>query len=342
MSFSLFFGVLTLTPAVMALVILGLGLSQRARAPLALGLAALGAVVPAISLLLLAPDLSLGVPFHVALWPGAGIQHAWFAPVLRADNFGLFAAFGLVYLITPLLLWIAWRTSRVAPDAALAPDAAVEPVSAPDAGAVAPVARRTAPADLLRTEQWVGLTLGLGLEAAGLMLLFAENILWLGFAWLVLVGLVWGLGEIGTEASMLDRRGLACMVAGPVLWIGAMLLVAVPADAPRFFDLMGLGGAAPLKVFLLAITLTLAGGAYPFLVWVRRRAAFTTPAGLGAVVLVALPAAIFVGARTYSALQDSGGLWPQLGSVTPPITAGILFSLLGALTIAVCGLLALG
>ncbi len=360
MSLSLFFGVLTLTPAVMALAILGLGLAQRARAPWARGLAALGALVPAACLIILVPDLTSGVPFHVALWPGSGIQQSWFAPVLRADNFAIYGAAGVAFLVTPLLLWIGWQSTQRAtagePAAELAPaDAATEPTapadahdggepgdaeaSAPEAAAT-PV--RSVPPDLLRQEQWASLALPLGIEAAALLICFADNILWFGVCWIALAACAWGLGELGSTGNMLDRRGLGVMLAGPVLWIGAMLLVAAPAHAPRFYDLMGHGGTPVLKIFLLALTLALAGGAYPFLAWVRRRAAFTTPAGLGAVVLAVLPAALFAGARTYSALQDRSNLWPAFGSVTPPITAGIAFVILGALTVGVCGLLALG
>src|SRR5215472_8588808 len=100
----------------MALGILGLGLAQRARAPWALGLTAVGAVVSAACLVLLAPDLSAGVPFHVALWPGVGAQN-WFAPVLRADNFGLYGALGVAFLVTPALLWIGWHSTESAPEA---------------------------------------------------------------------------------------------------------------------------------------------------------------------------------------------------------------------------------
>jgi formate hydrogenlyase subunit 3/multisubunit Na+/H+ antiporter MnhD subunit len=87
--------------------------------------------------------------------------------------------------------------------------------------------------------------------------------------------------------------------------------------------------------------LALAGGAYPFSAWVRRRAALTTPAGLGAVVLVLLPLTLFVGARTFAAAQDANGLWPQIGKATPPITGGIALVLLGSVTVAITGVLAL-
>jgi formate hydrogenlyase subunit 3/multisubunit Na+/H+ antiporter MnhD subunit len=352
-SLSLFFGVLTLTPAVMALAILGLGFSQRARASLALGLTALGALVPAVCLLLLTPDLSSGVALHVALWPGQGALKAWFAPLLRLDHFALYMAIGLAFLVTPLLLWIGWQSTQPAAEDAEAlaetDDTSIEATPEPavegeadeeEADAVAPAL--PALPGLLRREQWASLALVLGIESAGLMLCFSENILWLGAMWLIVVALSWALGELGSESSMLDRRGLGVMLAGPVLWIAAMLLVAAPLAASRFYDLMGRGDVPALKVLLLTLTLALAGGAYPFLVWVRRRAAFTTPAGLGAVLLVVLPVAAFVGGRTYSAVQDTASLWPQLGSVTPPITIGIFMTLLGALTIGTSGLLALG
>ncbi|HEX6122916.1 MAG TPA: proton-conducting transporter membrane subunit [Ktedonobacterales bacterium] len=363
MSLSLFFGVLTLTPAVMALAILGLGFSQRARAPLVLGLVALGTLVPAAGLLLLTPDLSSGVALHVALWPGQGVLHSWFAPLLRMDRFGLFMALGLAFLVTPLLLWVGWQSTQptalaTEPAEALEADEADEaPLDSTEETSDAEeevdeadeaefeeeaAAPAMATPGILRREQWASLALVLGIESAGLLLCFAENILWLGAMWLIVVALTWVLGELGSEGTMLDRRGLGVMLAGPICWIAAMLLVAVPLVAPRFYDLMGRGSVPALKVLLLGLAIALASGAYPFLVWVRRRAAFTTPAGLGAVLLVVLPVAAVVGARTYSAVQDTASLWPQLGSVTPPITIGIFISLLGAITIGISGLLALG
>ena len=91
------------------------------------------------------------------------------------------------------------------------------------------------------------------------------------------------------------------------------------------------------------MTLSLAGGGYPFVAWVRRRAAFATPSGFGALLALALPVVVFVGARIWSALQaTTSGLWPQIGVVTPPITGGIALAVLGSLTIAIAGLLALG
>jgi hypothetical protein len=104
---------------------------------------------------------------------------------------------------------------------------------------------------------------------------------------------------------------------------------------------MGRGGMPPLQIVALGIAITLAGGAYPFVAWVRRRAALVAPAGLAAVALVALPLAIFVGARTYSAAQDVANSWQQIGQARPPITGGIFMALLGAITVGICGLLSL-
>ena len=64
--------------------------------------------------------------------------------------------------------------------------------------------------------------------------------------------------------------------------------------------------------------------------------------GVAAVALVALPIALFGGVRTYSALQNAVSLLPTIGTVTPPITVGLLWVILGALTVAICGVQALG
>ncbi|HLJ81636.1 MAG TPA: hypothetical protein VKT52_09130, partial [Ktedonobacterales bacterium] len=278
----------------------------------------------------------------------------------RADAFGVYAGLGLTILVVPLLLWMAWK-GRLAP-AALAvkmklaaevapalPDAETEtetsasieadaetdaePAEAVDEGA-APT-----PRPMLPMRSWAGVALTLAAETAALTVLFADNILWLALAWLVLAALVWGLGELDAEA--IDRAGLAFMLVGPVLWAVVMLLGASAAKSPTFFDLMGRGAYSPVQVIVLALVIALAGGAYPFLVWVRRRAALATPAGLGALLLVALPVALFIAARTYGAAQDASGQWAEIGQAAPPIYSGIAWAILGAVTVGVCGLLAL-
>ncbi len=356
MPFTLFTGLLTLAPAVAALAILGLGLARRAHAPFVLGLAVLGALVPAICLLVVAPVLASGDPVQVVLFGGVSGPEAWFSPAYRFDAFGLYAALGLTFLIVPLLLWMAWRggsaiseaqddadEARDIQDEVGETDEASEADDAPD-GEAQEIARRPALVDmrLASMQAWSGVALALGLEAVALTAIFADNLLWLALAWIILTALAWGLGEVGTALDALDRLGLAVMLAGPVLWAAAMLLPAVPAKASRLIDLMGRGVMSPPQIIFLALTLALAGGAYPFTVWMRRRAALTTPAGLGALVLVQAPLVLLIGARTFSAAQTLSSAWPQIGQTKPPLTAGVAFAILGALTVAISGILALG
>lgn len=322
MTLPVFLGILTLAPAVGGLIILALGLARRATPALALGIAALGALIPAICLLFLAPYLASGDPLYATLFGGSIAPNAWFSAAYRVDAFGLYAAFGVAYLVTPLLLWLGWR------------------------GVVAP-----GDGEPSSRAQWGGVALALGIETAGLTVLFADNILWLSLAWLVLVALIWGLSEIGNDVETLDRMGLALTLVGPVVWAAILLLPALGKPIPqviypRLTDMMGRGGMPWPQVVGLAVALACAAGAYPFTAWVRRRAALVTPAGLAALMLALVPVAIFVGARTYSAIQDADNLWPHqqqvAGSTAPPITAGIAFVVLGALTLGVSGLLALG
>ncbi len=105
---------------------------------------------------------------------------------------------------------------------------------------------------------------------------------------------------------------------------------------------MGLGTIGAGNALLVIATVAIAAGAWPLNGWVRRRAIVSPPVGVAAVALVALPIALFAGARTYSALQNAVSLLPTIGTVTPPITVGLLWVILGALTLAICGLQALG
>lgn len=351
MSFTVLVGALTLSPAIAALILVGIARWRPDAARLALAVAAVGALIPAVVLLVMLPDLAYGSPLQTALfWGVDGKQPIWFAPALRVEHFAALAAFGLVFLIVPLLLWMVWRTSFGASgidsdaDDALDSAAGDEPVD----GVADEPESEGVPMTLARPRgqgfdpRLVSLALVLGIESAGLMVALADNLLWLGFTWTILAVLVWALGEVGTAEGAYDVRGLIAMALGPVLWTLAMLLVAGPLGAARLYDLMGHGGVPSIKVVLVVITLALAGGAYPFTSWVRRRAAFTPPAGLAATLVVAVPATLFLGARTYSALTDGASLWPQLGASTPPVTIGIAFALLGAITVAANGLLALG
>jgi formate hydrogenlyase subunit 3/multisubunit Na+/H+ antiporter MnhD subunit len=260
-----FIGVLTFSPAIAALLIALAGFIRfiRPRAPLVLAIAALGALIPAICLLLLVPDLASGQPIFTSLAGGVGLND-WFAAAYRLDDLGLYAAFGLAFVVSPLLLWMAWQRG-----ASSATDLPTEVVDAPDAPPPAPTPflRRD-----LALPVWAGLALALTVESAALTLIFADNVLWLALAWIVLA---------------------------------------------------------------------LATGAYPFSVWLRRRAALISPAGLGALCLAVVPAALLVAARTYAVAQDATNSWQRIGAARPPITAGIAFILLGCLTVAASGLLAL-
>jgi formate hydrogenlyase subunit 3/multisubunit Na+/H+ antiporter MnhD subunit len=306
--------VLTLAPAVCALAVVAVGQIKPAPRYVLFALAALGTLVPAIFLLILAPQLSSGVPVRLALLGGDPRPTAVFSPVYRLDALGLYAGLGLVFIVTPLLLWMAWH-------GAIREESDDTPEEAPTS--------------------WAGIALALGVESAGLTALLADNILWLGLSWIVLAALAWGLGEVGSDGGILDRLGLALMLLGPLLWVVVLALPASTARSWSLYDLQGRGSFSALHVIMLAVVLALAGGSYPFSAWVRRRAALTTPAGLGAVVLVLLPLALFVGARTFAAAQDANGLWPQIGKATPPITGGIALVLLGSVTVAISGLLAL-
>lgn len=318
----IFLGILTLTPAVAGLIILAFGLARRATPALALSIAVLGALVPAVCALILASYLSAGEPVYATLFGGSIAPDAWFSAAYRIDAFGLYGAFGIAFLVTPLLLWLGWRGAAASSDEHAASHT-----------------------------QWGGIALALGIETAALTVCFADNLVWLSLAWVVLVALIWGLGELGSDLETLDRTGLALTLAGPVAWAAILLLPAIGKPTPqviypRLTDMMGRGGMPWPQVVALALALAFAAGAYPFTVWVRRRAALIAPAGLAALILALVPVAIFVGARTYSAIEDANSLWPHqqqaAGSVAPPVTAGIAFVVFGALTIGVSGLLALG
>jgi formate hydrogenlyase subunit 3/multisubunit Na+/H+ antiporter MnhD subunit len=309
-SLTLLFGLMTLAPAVVAIV---LGIFSRITAfrlpPLiALVLAGLAIAAPIIGLILLTSDLAFPTPLRFAF---AGDSATPFAPVFRADGLSFYGAWGIAAIIAPLLLWLVWM----------------------DAGRSADASGR------LLAE----LALVIGLEVCALHLVFADNLLWLGLVWLALVALAWFLGEQGAETTDLDYRGLIAMLIGPALTVLILMLIAVTTKDHTLYALTGHSAASPLQIILLAVALTLAGGGYPFVAWVRRRAAFATPSGFGVLLVLALPVVVFVGARAWGALQaNTSGLWPQIGAVTPPITGGIALAVLGALTVAIGGLLALG
>lgn len=334
-----FIGALTFSPALAAILIALAGFIRfiRPRAPLVLALAVLGALIPAICLLLLAPDLASGQPIFTSLAGGVGLND-WLAIAYRVDSLGLYAAFGLAFIIAPLLLWMAWQRG-----AATATDLPAAVVDAPDTPPPLPTPFLQRD---LALPVWAALALALAVESAALTLVFADNVLWLALAWIVLALAAWALGEIGSDLATLDRYGLVLMLAGPVLY---PLILFAPANLahgprvffPRFTDMIGRGGITPVHAAILALVLALAAGAYPFSVWLRRRAALISPAGLGALCLVVAPAALLVAARTFAAAQDATSSWQRIGAARPPITAGIAFILLGCLTVAASGLLAL-
>src|SRR5579862_2180317 len=331
-SVTVLFGLLTLTP-LGAGILLGIaGLFPAARRlpwPAPLALATLAGLVPLVGLLVLAPDLIPDLPLQVALLASPrGDATLPFAPVYRLDTVGMYCALGVAVLVTPLLLWISWRT---------APEE-----GAGEAGETAEAAATQWYAEPLGRWAWPGLALTLALESAALTLCFADNISWLIFAWLVLIACAWGLGELSSEFATIDWLSLGAMALGPVAWGVIILLVAIPAKHWRILDLTGAGGFGLGHVIALGIALACAGGAYPFLAWLRRRAAFAMPAGVAAVSLAVVPAALLVGARTYSALRNAGDNWPQFSVGVPPITAGIIWTLLGAVSVFLAGLLALG
>src|SRR5262249_19725154 len=370
MPLTLYIEILTLSPAVLALVVVGVGLVKYARLPVVIGLAALGALVPAVALPYLGPGLEGGeLLLPNPLFGGLTGDNAWFSAAYRIDAFGVFAAYGIVFIITPILLWMAFHGDipALAPDTLLAAtgesddadedgdvdqigDAADAETATGDTASVGFMGR--AMRRLLSPSQWGGVAVALGLESAALTLVFADNVVWLGLSWIALTALGWALGEMGSDTQTLDRVGLLSMLVGPALWLLAILLPAISRQSPRsvfamLSDTMGRGGTAPVFIILLAIALALAGGAYPFTIWVRRRAGLVTPAGLAAIVLALLPTVLFVGARSYSALQDASNKWPLFGPAQPqtagqpPITAGISFALLGAVTVCLGGLVAL-
>lgn len=350
MPLTVFFGLLTLAPLVMALALAGLGLARRATAGFALGLALVGVVIPIAGLALLLAEVSGGFPLEIAL---LGDQRSWVALYGRADTLAVYAALGVAVIITPLLLWLAWRAAPLdaAEEAALASgavddDTADEPA---DTETVETGATETTPQTdagwwrvPLGRWQWVGVALVLALETLALWVCFAENIVLLGVVWVALVVVAWLLGELSSETAIFDWRGLSLMVVGPVVWLITTLLVATPVGARRLLDLTFSGRATAGHVFVMSLALTFAAGAYPALAWLRKRTSIATPAGLAAVSLAVVPAALFVGARTFSIAATAGNAWTSLNIGKPSLTIGIVLTLLGAVSVAIAGLLALG
>ncbi|HEX6797339.1 MAG TPA: proton-conducting transporter membrane subunit [Ktedonobacterales bacterium] len=360
MPLPVYLALITFAPAGCGVLIAALGLVLGASGErptpvrgVALGLATLGALIPAVGLLLFAPSTEVNSALWVTLFGGSMGERAWLSAAYRLDGFGLYAALGIALIVAPLLLWMAWQHSAqpAGQEDAEAPGGGVghsdeSDEEAADQGQGEETGGAHGMRPALPTTLWGGLALALAVETAMLTLVFSDNVLWMALAWTLLAALAWGLGEIGNPLDTLDWPGLALMLAGPVLWA---LIFFIPAFGgkgsitiyPRFTDMMGRGAITPLHALALALALALAAGAYPFLAWVRGRAALITPAGLAALALATMPAALFVGARLYSAAQDVTGAWQEIGKASPPITGGIFFTLVGAVTVAIAGLMAL-
>jgi formate hydrogenlyase subunit 3/multisubunit Na+/H+ antiporter MnhD subunit len=350
-SLTLYFALLLLAPVFFGLIVAALGFARRAIPWLVGVCAALGVALPLAGLIILNIANSSGVPLQITLLGEAGPKVP-LALAFRLDSIGYYAAYGLLVAVTPLMLWLAWRgkfstvvavIEEPTETAATPEDAIVEAAAEIAEEAPQETSGGAAPGSpSLATEQWAGVALALGLLSAGFSLVFADNIIWLGLSWIAVAALAWALGELGSEPSGLDWLSLILMVAGPILWLGAMYLAANPTGYTRISDLMGLGTIGAGNALLVIATVAIAAGAWPLNGWVRRRAIVSPPVGVAAVALVALPIALFAGARTYSALQNAVSLLPTIGTVTPPITVGLLWVILGALTLAICGLQALG
>ena len=354
MSLTIFYGLMTLLPLALGVALAALGLARRATPAVGVALAVAGVILPVAGLAWLAAEVSAGYPLEIALWGG---PTTWLALYARADALSVYAGLGAAALITPLLLWVAWRAAP--PDGAVA----VEPADAETADAETADAE-TADAETADAEtadagaadagaagaggrvmgrwQWTGVALTLGMESFLLSLVFAENIAWFALSWLLVIAASWALGELGSRPEALDWRGLALMAAPVIIWLIPVLLIAGPAGDRRLIDLMGAAKFPIGHVFVMTLAIALAAGAWPALGWMRKRASITAPAGLGAAALVVMPAALFAGARTLSVAQTVNGGWPTFALGKPPLTIGVTLALLGAVTVLFAGLLALG
>lgn len=318
----------------MALALVGLGLARRATTGLALGLTLVGVIIPIVGLALLTPEVSAGLPLEISL---AGGSTTWLALYGRADSLSVFAAIGVAVIIAPILVWLAWQS------APLDATEEAELASSEDTEASAEASETTTGTrPELGRWQWTGVALALAIESLALWLCFSENIVLLGIVWIALVVGAWALGELGSETAILDWRGLSLMVVGPLVWLVTTLLIAVPAGARRMLDLTGDARIPNGHVFVLSLALIFAAGGYPALAWLRKRASIATPAGLAAISLALMPAALFVGARTFSIGATTSSSWVALSIGKPPVTVGILLTLFGAASVVMAGLMALG
>jgi NADH:ubiquinone oxidoreductase subunit 5 (subunit L)/multisubunit Na+/H+ antiporter MnhA subunit len=372
----------TLVPLALGLALAALGLARRATPAIGVTLAIAGILLPVVGVAWLAAEVSAGFPLEIAFWGGAT---TWLAIYARADALATYTGLGVSALVTPLLVWVAWRAAPPdardelsAAPAADSPDGTTDEAASTasevevtdeaddEAGASAAEASSEdgtegeaedgtedtarppavisprAPTRLMGRWQWAGVALALALESALLSLVFAENILWLALTWLAVIGISWALGELGSDPQTFDWKGLTLMAVPPVIWLAPILLVALSVDDQRLIDLTGASKFSLWQVLVMTVAVALAAGAWPALGWVRKRASITAPAGLGAAILAVIPAALFIGARTFGLTQTVASRWPAFTLGQPPITAGVAIALLGAVTTLFAGLLALG
>ena len=361
LSLSAFIGLITIAPLVVGLIIIVLGAVRLATWRVVLALGILGALIPAIGLPFLVPTVAYGDPLVVQPFGMGSDFGAWVVPTFRLDALGLYMAMGVAFVVTPLLLWMAFadRAAEMAEDLADEPEPDVD-----DAGKAAaePGDVTADKADGQLSQLWAllggkqgfaapaltrAVACTLALEVLALSAALADSVVLLGVSWALLALAAWAIGESASERTQLDLPGLGLMVAGPVLWLIIVLFPATGAHTPRLFSLTGATAFNAAHCILLAVAIALAGGAYPFTAWLRRRASLATPAGIAAMVVALVPAALYVALRTYGAAADDANQWPLFGSaptgaVSPaPVTAGIAFAVLGAATVAISGFLAL-
>jgi formate hydrogenlyase subunit 3/multisubunit Na+/H+ antiporter MnhD subunit len=352
LSLTIILAIITLAPIVLGILTLMLERFGWATSRIAIALAVVGAVVPAAGVALLGPAVASGDPISIRPFgPGSGFG-AWVMPVYRVDTFAVYAAIGATFLVVPTVLWAVFaQHSQPAPELATQTEAADE--------ASAPAADASAAAPALAGEQrWLGSRIEpavaraaafvLILSSAALTAIFADGLVLMGVMWLVTVAAAWAVGEAASDRAHLDRGGLGAAAIGPAIWLVIMIIAGRVAQGTRF---SALTSTKPLNIYEcigLALAVSLAAGGYPAVAWIRRRCAFAAPAGIGALVLGAVPLALYVATRTYAVATDSLDRWPIIGPTTstsnsaPPITAGIAFAVLGAATVAVAGVLALG
>lgn len=379
LSLTAFLALITLAPLVLGALIFVLGAFQRATWRIVLVLGIVGALIPAVGLLYFIPAVAFGQPLAIQPFGlGSGFS-AWIAPTYRLDAFALYTAIGVALLVVPLLLWMAFADradvaalaeagaetagsdfeddSQIADDAGAidADDVATdgeedqdEPSAAPATG-VARVWEIAGGAQGLATPTLVrSVAFALALEMLALTAALADSVVLLGVSWALLALVAWAVGEAASDRDHLDWLGLGLMVAGPILWLIVVLFPASGAHTPRLYSLSGANAFNTFQCILLAIAIALAGGAYPFTAWVRRRAALATPAGVAAMVVGLVPAALYVALRTYEAAVNTTNQWPLFvntpgAPATPaPVNAGIAFVVLGTATIVISGMLALG